>query len=87
MQVPTSQEVEVEVVGVITRLIPCASCADDATGGSTLDNGEWQAIGEDVPAGRRIVRNPNGYRHDCAACKATPTMQETLERVVTRSGY
>lgn len=71
MSQEASQEVEVTVEGVITRLVPCPDHAASATGQMVWD-------------GERALRNPNGYHHDCDACKATPTTTEALERTVTR---
>lgn len=66
-----TQEVEVAVEGVITRLMPCALHAGQATG-------------EHVMSNEKCIANPNGYHHDCPACATTPTKQEALERTVTR---
>lgn len=79
-----SQEVDVTVEGVITRLLPCEHHAALATGDAWLASGGVLGIDQAVPAGDRVVQNPNGYRHDCADCASAPTMQETLERTVTR---
>lgn len=80
----STQEVEVTVEGVITRLMPCATHSLGATGGMTLHDGTWLAEGSDLPEGARVVRNPNGFDHRCPDCAGMPTRQETLERTVTR---
>lgn len=80
----STQEVEVTVEGTITRLMPCGAHGEHAPGGMILDDGTFVEIGGDVPAGMRVIQNPNGYCHDCPDCASTPTVQETLERTVTR---
>lgn len=57
----------VEVKAVVTRLIPCPEHA-------LMANGEMLYDG----AGRPL-QNPNGFRHDCKACKWTPTQQEEVD--------
>lgn len=80
----SSQEVEVTVEGTITRLVPCAAHAEHAPGGMILDDGTFVEVGGDLPSGRSVAVNPNGYDHRCPDCAATPTREETLERTVTR---
>ena len=79
-----SQEVEVTVEGTITRLMPCPQHAASPPRAMVLDDGMRVPLGGDIPAGRRVARNPNGFSHDCPNCAATPAVQETLERTVTR---
>lgn len=81
--VESSQEVEVTVEGVITRLNPCALHAGQATGRMETTRGSL-AVGSSLPAGARVTQNPNGFNHDCELCAKTPRTQETMERTVTR---
>jgi len=60
-----SQEAEVEVRAVVTRLAPCLGH-------------EFAATGEHVFERGICVQNPNGYRHDCPDCAATTTKQEEV---------
>lgn len=84
MSEASTQEVEVTVEGTVTRLMPCDVHAAQSPGGMRLDDDRIVEIGVDVPEGRRVIQNPNGYHHSCRDCAATPTKQETLERTVTR---
>lgn len=79
-----TQEVEVVVEGTVTRLVPCAEHGEHATGFMVLDDGVLVEIGGDVPEGRRVAQNPNGYDHACPDCSITQPTYETLERTVTR---
>jgi hypothetical protein len=83
MSEASTQEVEVTVEGVITRLMPCALHAGRATGRMETSYGSIE-VGGDLPAGAQVFQNPNGFNHHCTDCAATPTAQETLERTVTR---
>lgn len=78
-----SQEVEVTVEGVVTRLAPCALHAGRATGRMETSHGSLE-VGSDLPAGAQVFQNPNGFNHHCADCAKTPTTEEALERTVTR---
>lgn len=66
----SSQEAIVTVEGVICRLEPCPEHQGTGDGEQHYDG-----------AGR-AMQNPNGFRHDCAACVATPARLEPLEGVV-----
>ena len=72
MSYDAAQETEIEVTATVTRLVPCPE--HEGTGS-----------GEMVWNGNTPVRNPNGYRHDCDACAATPPRYQTLEPVLTRN--
>lgn len=63
----SEQEAEVTVEAWVTRLIPCAEHTDRGDGEQHYDG-----------AGRPM-QNPNGYRHDCGACAATPRLVEKIE--------
>lgn len=78
-----TQEVEITVEGTITRLMPCALHASRATGSMETTHGSI-SVGGDLPAGARVMQNPNGFNHDCPLCAKTPTREEPLERTVTR---
>lgn len=70
-----AQEVEVTVEGIVNRLYPCPEHENMGDGEQHYDD-----------AGQP-TQNPNGYRHDCAGCAATPVRHETMETVVTRVAY
>jgi hypothetical protein len=78
-----TQEVEVTVEGVITRLMPCPLHASRATGRMETSHGSLE-VGTDLPEGCQVHQNPNGFNHHCPQCAQTPTQAEELERTVTR---
>lgn len=70
MSEDSTQEAEITIEGVITRLVPCPE--HEGTG-----DGEQHYDGAGRP-----MQNPNGYRHDCGACLHTPRQTEQIEGVV-----